>query len=162
MVEPEPDEPLVLAEEQLQVEKRVVERGRVVVRTHVETREELAEATLRQEGVVVDRVPVGRPVDARPGIREEDGVLVVPIMEERLVLTKQLFVKEELHVRVEARTETFRQPVLLRSERAEVTRAGPADAAAGDLSTDAGEPASVGEEALPTVAGVAGGTQDRG
>jgi uncharacterized protein (TIGR02271 family) len=159
MVEPEPDEPLVLAEEQLQVEKRVVERGRMVVRTHVETREELAEATLRQEGVVVDRVPVGRPVDAPPGIREEDGILVVPIMEERLVLTKQLFVKEELHVRVEARTETIRQPVLLRSERAEVTRAGPADAAAGDLSADAGEPARAGEEALSTVAG---GTQDRG
>ena len=88
-------------------------------------REALAEATLLRAGVGVARIPVGRPVAAPPGVTGEDGVLIVPSMEERLVLTRQPFVKEELRIRVEPRTETFRQPVLLRSEEVEVTRAGP-------------------------------------
>ena len=40
---PERDELIPLVEERLEVGKREVERGRVVVRTRVETREELAE-----------------------------------------------------------------------------------------------------------------------
>jgi uncharacterized protein (TIGR02271 family) len=126
MVEPKADDPLPLAEEQLQLEKRAVERGRVVVRTSIETREELAEAALWQDEVVVERVPIDRPVDAPPSVREEDGLLVVPVLEERLILTKQLFLKEELRIRTRTRIETFREPVLLRSERAVVTREDPA------------------------------------
>jgi stress response protein YsnF len=53
------DEIIELAEEQLRVSKREVERGRVVIRTRVEERDEIAEAALRQEDVTVERVPVG-------------------------------------------------------------------------------------------------------
>ena len=64
------DQTIELAEEELRIGKREVERGRVVVRTRVEERDETAEAALRQEDVTVERIPVGRPVEAAPQVRD--------------------------------------------------------------------------------------------
>jgi uncharacterized protein (TIGR02271 family) len=122
MPQDELPERLGLVEERLEVGKRAVERGRVVVRTRVETREEVAEVDLRREEVEVERVPVGRPVEAPPPVREEDGVLIVPVLEERLVVTTELVLKEEIRITKRSRTEHVREPVTLRSERAEVER----------------------------------------
>jgi uncharacterized protein (TIGR02271 family) len=121
------DERIGLVEEQLEVGTREVDRGRVRIRTKVDTREELVEAALRQDDVAVERVPIGRLLDAVPAVREEDGVLIVPVLEERLVVTKQLFLKEEVRVSSRTRLETVRQPVLLRSERVELSRDEPPD-----------------------------------
>jgi stress response protein YsnF len=54
-------------------------------------------------------------------------VLIVPVLEERLVVTKQLFLKEEVRVSSRTRLQTVRQPVLLRSERVELSRDEPPD-----------------------------------
>ena len=119
---PERDELIPLAEEKLEVGKREVEGGRVIVRKRVETREELAEAVLHREELSVERVPLGVPVDAPPPVREKGDVLIVPILEERLVVRTRLILKEELRVTRHRRAETFREPVRLRAEVAEVVR----------------------------------------
>ena len=115
-------ERIELAEEQAEITKRVVERGRVVVRTRVETRDEIAEIGLQQEEVTVDRVPLGVPVEVAPTMREEDGVLIVPVLEEQLVLTTRLILKEEIRITRRSRTEVVREPVRLRSEQADILR----------------------------------------
>src|SRR4051812_49902090 len=89
-------DPVELAEEQLAVGKREVERGRVVVRTRVQERDEVAEVELQQDEATVERVPRGVPVGTMPSEREEGGVLVVPVVEERMIVTKQLILKEEV------------------------------------------------------------------
>ena len=119
---PERDELIPLIEEQLEVGKREVERGRVVVRKRVETREELAEAVLHRDELSVERVALGVPVDAPPPVREEGDVLIVPVLEEQLVVQTRLILKEELRITRHRRAETFREPVRLRAERAEVVR----------------------------------------
>ena len=116
------EEIIELAEEQLRVSKREVERGRVVIRTRVEERDEIAEVALRQEDVTVERVPVGRPVETAPSVREEDGVLIVPVVEERLVVTTELVLKEEIRITKKSHTEMVREPVRLRTERVEIER----------------------------------------
>ena len=78
--------------------------------------------TLTEETVEVTRVPVDRRVEKPPEVRIENGVTIVPILEERLVVDKQLFLKEELHIRRDIRTETVDVPVTVRSERAIVER----------------------------------------
>ncbi len=113
---------IALVEERAEIAKREVERGRVLVHVRVDEREEVVETTLRQEDLAVERVPIGRVIEVPPPVREEDGVLIVPVVEERVVVRTELFLKEELRVRRESRTETFRQPVRLRAERAEVAR----------------------------------------
>ena len=67
-------------------------------------------------------MPLGVPVEAPPPVREEDGVLIVPVLEERLVVTTELVLKEEIRITRRSRTETVREPVPLRAERAEVER----------------------------------------
>jgi stress response protein YsnF len=57
-------ETIPLAEERIEADTREVERSRVVVRTHTEEREELVEVALRQEDVIVERVP--RDVPSKP------------------------------------------------------------------------------------------------
>ena len=119
---PEREETIPLAEERIEIGKRELERGRVVVRTRVEEREELAEVVLQQENVIVERVPRGVPVETAPAVREEDGVLIVPVIEEQLVIQTRLILKEEIRITRRSRTEVVREPVRLRSERVEVER----------------------------------------
>jgi stress response protein YsnF len=115
-------ETIELKEEELEVSKREVERGRVLVRTRIEEREELAEAALLQQEVEVERVPRDVVVEAMPDVREVDGVLIVPVVEERLVVTTELVLKEEIRITKKSRTEIVREPVRLRSERVEIER----------------------------------------
>jgi uncharacterized protein (TIGR02271 family) len=115
-------EQIVLAEEQLEVNQRQIERGRVIVRVHVDERVEIAETSLRQEEAVVERVALNKVVDAAPAVREEDGVLIVPVLEEQIVVQKRLILKEELRITLKSRSEVSREPVRLRSERAQVER----------------------------------------
>jgi uncharacterized protein (TIGR02271 family) len=122
MHEKDRSERIGLAEEQLEISKREVERGRVVVRTRVEERDEIAEIALQQQDVTIERVPRGVPIETAPAEREEDGVLIIPVVEEQLVVTKQLILKEEIRITRHRRTELVREPVRLRSEQVEIER----------------------------------------
>jgi uncharacterized protein (TIGR02271 family) len=111
-----------LLEEEVRVAKEEVSTGRVRVRTLVETVEEQARAVLEGERVEITRVPVDRVVDEAPSLRTEDGVTIVPVLEEGLFVEKRLVLKEELHIRRHATTETVEVPVTLRKQRAVVDR----------------------------------------
>ena len=58
-------------------------------------------------------------------MRTEDGVVIVPVMEEVLVVEKRLVLKEELHIRRQVTQENVEVPVTLRKQRAVVERLGP-------------------------------------
>src|SRR5262249_49784398 len=53
---------------------------------------------LRDE-VEVEHVPVGETVSERVAPHQEGDVLVVPVYEEQLVVTKRLILREEIHIR---------------------------------------------------------------
>jgi len=108
--------------ERLRIEKRTVEGEGV--RVHVVTDEEAtpANVTLRSERVEVERVPLGRVVESAPPVREENGVTIIPVMEEVVVTETRLVLKEELHIRRVAETREHQETVLLRRQRAEVER----------------------------------------
>ena len=111
-----------LLEEEAHIRKREVSTGTVRIRTAVDTVEEMARAELHGETVEVLRVPVDRVVDQAPPTRTEDGVTIVPVLEEVLFVEKRLVLKEELHIRRHATTETVEMPVTLRKQRAIVER----------------------------------------
>ena len=116
-----------ILEEEAHVEKRRVTTGKVRIRSIVEDVEEIAAATLEEETVDITRVPVDRVVDEVPAVRTEDGVTIVPILEEVLFVEKRLVLKEELHIRRRVSTETVEVPIVLRKERAVVERVAPED-----------------------------------
>lgn len=109
--------------EELSIEKRQVARGKVRVSKRVETREETVEAPSTKEEVVVEHVPIGRFVeDGVPQTHEDNGVLVIPIVEEVSVVEKRLFLREEVRVSKRRTTTTTPQTVTLRREVADVER----------------------------------------
>ena len=111
-----------LIAEQMTVEKRFVETGGVRIRKVVREREETFDEPLVREQVQVERVPVGRPVDAPVPIRYEGETMIVPLVEEVLVVEKRLLLKEELHIT--RRQEMVHEPqtVTLRTEEAVIER----------------------------------------
>ena len=115
-------ETIPLSEETLRLDKRHVTTGRVRISTKTDVVEELAQASLDREAVEVTRVPVDRIVDQAPAIRTEEGVTIIPILEEVLVVEKRLLLKEELHVRKTNTQEDVELPVQLRKQRAVVER----------------------------------------
>lgn len=111
----------VLAE-LLLVSKRRVERARVRVSTTTREREQLVDEELTHERVEVERVPIGRTVDAVPPVREEGDTTILPVVEEVVVIERRLVLKEEIRIRRVRTTERHRETVVLREQDAAITR----------------------------------------
>ncbi len=120
---PATDETVVmsLAIEDVAVSKRV---RRTLVRASRTTsfRDEAVEADLNQEQVVIERVTVGRIVDAVPPIRQEGDVTIMPVVEEELVVVRRLVLREEVHLRRVRTIVPHTETVSLRRQTVSVTR----------------------------------------
>lgn len=124
-VQPNGQEPLKVpvVREEVQVEKQVVDTGRGV-RIHKTVAEHpchIDERLLRDD-VEVSHVPVDRivPLDAAPATRYEGDTLVVPILEEVLVVERRVRIKEELRITRTRREEHHAETVMLKSEQVSV------------------------------------------
>ncbi len=105
-----------LAEETMTVGKREVETGRVRFRTEVTERTETVDQPLLRTEVSTRRVEVNQFVDTAPAVRYEGDTMIVPILEEVLVVEKRLRVKEEVYI-TQVQTEHHEpQTVTLRTE----------------------------------------------
>ena len=104
-----------VVEERARIEKRVVERNVVRIRTATQESEQILSQTVRHEEVDIRRVPVNREIDAVPDVRDDGDVIVIPIVEERAVLVKRLILVEELHVRRKVVQQDVEVPVRLHS-----------------------------------------------
>lgn len=120
-------QPLVIPvmTEELDIQKRKVETGRIRITKVVHEREELVNEQLFREEVIVERVPVNRLVDEPIPLRYEGDTMIVPLLEEVAVVEKRLMLKEELRItrrQVEGHTPL---PVILRREEATVEHIAP-------------------------------------
>ena len=126
-----------LVEERLRVGKRQVESG-VRVSTEVETVEETVPLSLLQQAAEVERVRVDRVVETAPEPRLDGDTIVIPVIEERPVVTTQLVVTEEIRVRLTETTHKEERAVPLRRERVRIDQIAPSS-----IPSDEGEsPAS--------------------
>jgi stress response protein YsnF len=119
------DEPTTIpvVREEPVVRKRSVETGSGVrIAKTVAQREHVVDEMLAKDDVVVERVSIGRAVDAAnlPGIRYEGDTMIVPVLEEILVAEKRTILKEELRITSTRREVREQQRVVLRSEEVSV------------------------------------------
>lgn len=121
------DKVVALAREELRVTRRVVDRGGIRVRVSVNEHDEAVDVLLREQDVEVERVPIGRVVERPPETRQEGDTLVIPIIEEILVVERRLILKEEVRVRRTERQRPTREMARLRSEVAEVEPIAPGE-----------------------------------
>ena len=126
---------LPLVEEALRVGKRRVETGRVRVSVSTDVEERVVRETLRSERAELERVPVNRELaegEPAPVVRQEpDGTVVVPVLEEVLVVERRLVLREEIRMRLVSVDEPVEQPVAVRRQRASVERLPPLPAGNG-------------------------------
>ncbi len=111
-----------IVEEQLRVARRTVETGKVTLRKTVQEFETHLNELLAVRAFDVERVVVNRAVDSAPEIRQEGATTIYPIVEEQLILTKQLVLKEELRVTQRDSERHDTRPVTLRRELIDVER----------------------------------------
>jgi uncharacterized protein (TIGR02271 family) len=118
----QPEAAIPLVEERLRIDKRTVETGRVRIRTVVNEKLARIADDLERDDVTIERVAVNREVSEVPATREENGVLIVPILEEVVVVEKRLVLKEELHIHRNRKRERVEEAVRVKSMSAEVDR----------------------------------------
>jgi uncharacterized protein (TIGR02271 family) len=113
--------------EELEVQKRVVETGKVRMTKVVHEREVVVDEPLLHDNVTMTRVPMQRVVDGPVPVREDHGTTIISLVEEVLVVEKRWMLREEIHIHTQ-RLETHQpQRITLRSEDVQVERVPHAD-----------------------------------
>ena len=78
---------------------------------------------LPRDDVKIEAIRLSQVVDHSLPVCEENGVTTVPLYEEVLVVTRQMVLKEELHIRRRASAQTAKpQHFKLRHEEATIKR----------------------------------------
>lgn len=115
--EPGGERTVELREEELVARKQMRQLGEIVVRTVPEEVPGRLEIEAFREEVEVEHEPVGQFVERQREPWHEDGVLVMPVYEEQLVVVKRLVHRENLRVRRVRTSETRLIEEPLRRER---------------------------------------------
>ncbi len=93
------DETVVpVIEEDVIAGARPVKTGAVRVEKHVEKRVRKVQTPLVHENVEIRRVPVNRVVKEMPGIHTRGETTIIPVVEDELIITKRVVIREEIHL----------------------------------------------------------------
>lgn len=90
---------LPIVEERVRFDKTVTQGRTVTVRTRPVTETVTPSEPVIREHVSVERVPVGEVVTEIPPVREEDGLTVIPVVEEQVRVVVEQVLVEEIHLR---------------------------------------------------------------
>ena len=92
------------------------------VSTVTREHERFVDEMLNHERVEIERVPIGRPVDAIPPVRQEGDTTIMSVVEETIVVERRLILKEEVRIRRLRASERHQETVVLRKQEAVITR----------------------------------------
>lgn len=120
--------------EQLQIARQKVLTGGVRVHKTVAERTETVNQPVFQEQVNVERVAVNQFVESAPPVRYEGETMIVPLLEEVVVVEKRLVLREEIRITKTSATVNQSQDVVLRREEATLERITPEAAQSGEVS----------------------------
>ncbi len=111
-----------IIEESLDVSKRTVATGKVRIEKTVQAYDVVLDEALAVHTWTVERIPMNLPIDVEPAVRQEGNTTIYPLLEEKLMVTKQLILKEELRVTRNDFERRDTQTVTLRREQLKVER----------------------------------------
>jgi uncharacterized protein (TIGR02271 family) len=111
-----------LVAEDVAVSKAARETGRVRVIKTTSEWEETVDEPLAREQVQIERVSINRPVEGPMESRQEGDTLIIPVVEEELVIQKRLLLKEEIRITKQRIEEQRPQTVTLRRQEVDIER----------------------------------------
>ena len=109
-------------QEEINVDKQVIETGKVRISKRISEHEELVDVPLFREEVVVERVPVNLFVEEPPPVRQEGDTMIIPVVREEIIIQKRILLVEELRVRKEVIERHEPQTVNVLREEVDITR----------------------------------------
>jgi uncharacterized protein (TIGR02271 family) len=111
-------------QEELHVGTRTVDTGGVRITRSVAEHPVEVDQILRHDELSVTHVPIDRIVAAAdvPATRYEGDTLIIPVLEEVLVVERRLRIKEEIHITKAQRETRHAETVFLKSEEVSVER----------------------------------------
>lgn len=112
-------------EETLVVGKRETEQGRVTIEKHVDETDQVVETPVLRDHVTVEHVPMNKVVRTATKVRTRGRTTIIPVVEEEVVVTTRLVLKEEIRVTKVTVEESVAQTVRIRKERVSVKRSKP-------------------------------------
>jgi uncharacterized protein (TIGR02271 family) len=92
------DNVIPVIQEELDIGKQAVEAGRIRVAKRVETTESIIDEPLLRQGYDIQRTQLNRIIDDVPQPRYDGDALILPILEEVLVVEKRLILREEIRI----------------------------------------------------------------
>jgi uncharacterized protein (TIGR02271 family) len=111
-----------VVEEELVTGTRPVKTGTVRIRKQVQLVRKSVEMPAIRDVVKVSRVAVNKIVQTMPQTREEGDLVIVPVVEEQIVVKRRLVLKEEIHIVRQRARERVRKAVTLGREHATIDR----------------------------------------
>lgn len=114
-----------LLSEEINIAREKVLTGGVRVRKTVSEHTETVDEPTLREDVIVERIAINEFIAEAPKVRYDDDVMIVPLVEEVLVVEKRLVLREE--IRISKRRETIQNPrqIVLRREDATLEKIQP-------------------------------------
>jgi len=113
---------LPVVAEEAHVKKRTVAKGAVRVERQTKEITRNLDVPLLRERIEVRRVPVNKVVKEPPPIRQLRDKVIVPVVEEEVIITKRLILIEEVHLLRHRTTEHHKQVVKLKREHPVLSR----------------------------------------
>lgn len=120
--EPTDEKIIPIIEETAVLKKEIVESGKVLISKRISEHEKVIDEPLLKERVSVERISVNRFIETAPEIRYDGDTMIIPVVEEQLILQKRLCLVEELHVKKQMIETHKPQTVVLRKENIDVKR----------------------------------------
>jgi len=112
-----------IIEEQATVGKKIIDTARVTVSKTINEKTEAFEIPLKQEEIVIKRVPKNELIETMPAATRYEGeVMIIPILKEVAVIEKRMMLVEEIHIWKLQSEKTETQEVTVRKEEVHVTR----------------------------------------
>jgi len=109
-------------EEEVVTGTRKVKTGSVRIHKKVERTRRSVDVPVARDTVEVTRRPINQVITDIPQVREQGDTLIIPVLEEEIVVSKRLVLKEEIHVRRVRTTGTASKEVSVGREVASVER----------------------------------------
>jgi uncharacterized protein (TIGR02271 family) len=119
------DAVIPLYADSVSIDRREVEGDTIRVTVQTNTREQVIDEKLAHTRVEIERRPIGRPIDAAPPVRTEGDTIIIPVIEEIVVVERRLVLKEEIILRRLHTTERHQESVVLREQEAVIERSEP-------------------------------------
>lgn len=103
--------------------KKVIETARVRVTKRVHEEHKSFELPMLTEEFEVERVPINQYIESPPpAVRYEGDTMIVPVLQEVIVVEKRLMLVEEVRISKHQRMTKVAQPMTLRREEVQVER----------------------------------------